>query len=183
MQPWATLIAMGHKRLETRSCKFHHEGWVCITSSKKMPLENRALAEDAMFQQALKRRPDDLPLGSVVGIVKMHECIPTEKLAGVPVGGKWAVSGTRFIDGIKQPSEITVGVNEHHYGNFLPGRQAIRLTDAHEFDQPVECRGKLSIWEDTHLEAKIISQLETQMENQPDGVTKMLLEIFKNQTT
>ena len=42
-QPWATLIAVGAKQIETRSWKTDYRGPLAIHASKNMPVKNRSL--------------------------------------------------------------------------------------------------------------------------------------------
>ena len=90
-QPWATLMASGAKRIETRSYQPHglREGQlVAIHAAKHWTAQERALcAEDPFFRRYLtlaERRGlwngAHPPLGGIVAIARFHHAEPTEAL-------------------------------------------------------------------------------------------------------
>src|SRR5690349_19214533 len=99
-EPWATLMALGHKRVETRSWYTSHRGPLLICASKRRNV--RELAElfskgrqeagkDSPFTLAL-RRPEDrvvadivnrLAFGMAVAVVDLVDCCPTAALEDV----------------------------------------------------------------------------------------------------
>lgn len=81
-QPWATLVAIGAKRIETRSWWTAYRGLLAIHASKTFGATNRALCHQEPFRSALLaggvERLSDLPLGAVV-------CFPRETQFGSPL--------------------------------------------------------------------------------------------------
>lgn len=81
-QPWATLMAIGAKRIETRSWPIRFRGWFAIHAAKGFPDECRLLCYREPFAQALAaaryNAPDDLPLGKVLAVTELKECLRTE---------------------------------------------------------------------------------------------------------
>lgn len=89
LQPWATLIDVGAKTIETRSWPTSYRGLVAIHASKGFPGECRELCEDEPFRGALirgglpceSRAPgayfvvaDDIPRGVVLCICRVVDC-------------------------------------------------------------------------------------------------------------
>lgn len=87
-QPWATLLSLGIKTIETRSWDTRERGWLAIHAAKHWNQEAvdlcRILPE---FRNALNgagfdvdtwtRRTTELPLGAIVGIGRLTGCFST----------------------------------------------------------------------------------------------------------
>lgn len=61
-QPWATLVALGVKSIETRSWTTSHRGPIAIHAARTMPREARMAAYDPIRRrgrQGLWEVPDD----------------------------------------------------------------------------------------------------------------------------
>ncbi len=107
-QPWATLIALGEKRFETRSWQTKYRGPIAIHAGKTMDKE---YCEYPPIKRALQRhgiKNEDLPLGVVVATAELVEChlIPNElSAAGMEFGKK--------LEG-----------DELYFGDFMDGRYA-----------------------------------------------------------
>lgn len=105
-QPWASLVAAGHKRVETRSWRSNYRGPVAIHAAKGMPAEAK---EFARLQRALERIPSPIPCGAIVATATLIGCRPTEDVApqvgGVEIElgdytpGRWAW----FLDRLAGP--------------------------------------------------------------------------------
>jgi hypothetical protein len=119
-QPWASLVALGHKRVETRSWPTRYRGLLAIHASKGFP----GWAQDfAAEERAPGRVPARLPLGAVLCVVQLCSVVPTEEAEG-------RVSGL-----------------ERHLGDYSPGRYAWMLRLVEVFDEPVPARGSLGLWD------------------------------------
>lgn len=93
-QPWATLVAVGAKEIETRSWPTSHRGPLLIHAAKRQSKsELEELLEYPEFERALEfyRTPEDsrltvdhildlMPFGAIVGKVEMVDCVKTEDL-------------------------------------------------------------------------------------------------------
>lgn len=76
-QPWATLIALGVKRVEYRSWPTSYRGPLAIASSKAFPKHRRDDCDIPWVKKALRKRGltlDDLPRGKVLCITKLVGC-------------------------------------------------------------------------------------------------------------
>ncbi len=127
-QPWAQLVVLGSKRVETRSWPTKYRGEIAIHASKGFPALSRALChEHPTYRWALSElwEPDNLPLGSIIGIVEITDCLPTEKADDI-------------------------GLYSHHaewaFGDYGAGRYMWLLSNPVMWDTPIPCKGALKIW-------------------------------------
>ena len=119
-QPWATLVALGHKKIETRSWGTRYRGPIAIHAAKGFPAKAR---EFASREASLGRCPQRIPLASVIAKAKLVEVYRTEDIV-------LAISGL-----------------ERHLGDFSFGRFAWMLEDVEAFAEPIGARGALGLWE------------------------------------
>src|SRR5690349_2749355 len=77
MQPWATLVVLGAKQLETRSWTTAYRGPLLIHASR-----SKAGKEVAALPSFLKYIPDftALPFGAVIGQAELVDVVRTESL-------------------------------------------------------------------------------------------------------
>ena len=117
-QPWATLIMQGDKRFEFRSWKTKYRGELLIHAGK-------GVDKEAMKRLA-KYVPEDLPSGKILGKVKLVDCVPMSQ---------------EFKELLlKENNEIyTKSSFQENYG--------WQVTDVEVFDEPIEAKGKLSLWD------------------------------------
>jgi len=69
-QPWASLVALGHKRVENRGRNVTHRGPLAIHAGKQTDPAGFALAEQLGIQL-----PDDLPAGAIVAVTDLADCV------------------------------------------------------------------------------------------------------------
>lgn len=126
MQPFATLVAIGAKRIETRAWATTWRGPLAIHASARFPPATRALCAQGPFAAALAQagihNPAGLPLGAVVAVCRLADC--------------------RRITGGDRPPEP-----EASFGDYTPGRWAWVLDDVVMLTAPVPARGRLGLWE------------------------------------
>ena len=121
-QPWATLVAIGAKRIETRSFPAHRLGLkigqrIAIHATKT-PRE-LWICEEEPFCEYVKAA--DLPLGAIVATATLEGWteIVEEKAAKLADG--WP--------------------HEYAFGDYSPGRWAWRLGDVRQLPSPVPFTG------------------------------------------
>jgi hypothetical protein len=126
MQPWATLIAAGAKRVETRSWATAYRGPLAIHASARLPAATRMLFAQEPFASAFREagilRPEDFPLGKVLAVCRLVDC--------------------QRITVESRPEEP-----EASFGDYTPGRWAWLLEDVEVLRGPVAARGRLGLWE------------------------------------
>lgn len=119
-QPYATAIALGLKRFETRGWATKHRCMIAIHAATAMPTWAK---EFAATEVALGRIPSRLPLGAVVCIADLVEVVP---------------SAVAFLD---------TDAIERLYGDFSAGRFAWRLDNIQVLVEPCFVKGRQGIWE------------------------------------
>jgi hypothetical protein len=125
LQPWATLIALGIKRIETRSWHTSYRGRLAIHASAGRPPSFFDLCHGEPFRTMLLRSPwTRPPRGVILGTALLRDCVRVEEL------------------NLDQLSET-----ERSFGNFAPGRWAWLLADAQPLEQLIPLRGRLGLFE------------------------------------
>jgi hypothetical protein len=133
-QPWASLVACAEKRIETRSWPTKFRGLVAIHAAKGFPRDARALTRTHPFQSALRRadvwtgEDGALPLGAVVGVVRLTDC--------------W-----RFGDLDDVFSGHAHAQHEAAFGDFTEGRYGFALAEIVALPRPIPARGALGFWQ------------------------------------
>ncbi len=121
LQPWASLISVGAKEIETRSWATN---CLAIHASKRYPKDLQELAKQEQFYSAL--RPDgnyqypELHLGCIIAVCQLVDC--------------------QRINSDELPPEP-----EASFGDYTPGRYAWLLTDVKRIT-PVAVKGQLGLW-------------------------------------
>lgn len=88
-QPWASLIASGAKKIETRSWPTYYRGPLLIHAAKrKNKTEFTALGQHPGFCAALNTEwpwgydaIEKLPFGALIAVVDLVNCLPVEKIS------------------------------------------------------------------------------------------------------
>ena len=139
-QPWATLLASGVKRYETRSWPTSHRGIIAIHAGKKWDDEILRECLSGPLAAALCAadvEPASLPRGAFVGVAEVVACVPT--------------------GGAVQPCGL-----EEAVGDWTPGRFVWDCNNAVLFAEPIPARGFQGIWNVTpEQEAQIAAALAT----------------------
>ncbi|MEP6616589.1 MAG: ASCH domain-containing protein [Ginsengibacter sp.] len=129
LQPWATLVVLGLKQIETRSWSTAHRGTLLIHASK-----GRAGEIFAHGQPFKKSIPDfrQLPFGFIIGRVTLTDV--------VRIG-----TGNLFNTTDEMMNKLTM--EEKAFGDYTAGRFAWMLEDPVVFKNPIGARGSLTLWE------------------------------------
>jgi hypothetical protein len=136
-QPFATLLTISAKRVETRSWRpagLHPGDWVAIHAARQWWRGGIELAETEPFAAALGQAhraglavptdPRDLPRGCVLAVARYTRCIPSE-------GGDVAA----------------LPEQERAFGVYGPGRWGWVFGAVRPLRQPIPARGALGLWE------------------------------------
>lgn len=122
-QPWATLVALGHKQVETRCWRTSYRGPLAIHAAKGFP---KAAVEFAQVERSLGRLPSRIPRGAIVATCRLVDIRPTIEAA------------------------LTLSALERHLGDYGDGRWAWFLDEIVPLIEPIPAKGALSLWEWTH---------------------------------
>ena len=128
-QPWATLVALGAKRYETRSWATRYRGLIAIHASQGLPGYAREVCTGTPFLDVLLGagygHVNELPRGAILAICRIARCVPVTVL-------------DLEVDKLSD--------DEIDFGDYTPGRYAWQLTDLHRLAVPIPCKGALGLW-------------------------------------
>ncbi len=130
-QPYASLVALGFKTIETRSRATKYRGPLAIHSSSRFPGRYKLLLYTNPIIRgifaSLKLGPEDLPLGAVPCSVMLHDCLEAE-------------TSLARVSGMQRQVEAACG-------DFSRGRFGWILGSPIVFAPPVPAKGALRLWE------------------------------------
>ena len=132
-QPWASLIIMGYKQIETRTRDTKYRGTIGIHAGLSMPCR---IGERVMFGEFEVERdrsglllrsarlswPYRLPMGEIIGTVNVFETRPT-------------------ASGECHPDDMNLAL-----GDFAPGRWAWSLNCPQRLSPGIPAKGALGFW-------------------------------------
>jgi hypothetical protein len=164
-QPWASLIALGVKTIETRSWSAPTSlvgQRIAIHAAAKRPTKHGVIGDHRYdrYDDEWYMRPRDqrylnhwgyLPLGAIVATARLARCVPMASQSDCPgppckghprhvcidpQGGDESVLDVTHLHDIAR--NITA---QRPYGDFRPGRFAWMLEDVQRLDEPVPFKG------------------------------------------
>ena len=137
-QPWASLVAVGAKKIETRSWSTNYRGPLAIHAAKKWNLELSSMLAMWHVQNGLAPlvgkpldlsrelwsgvKEEHLPRGAVIAICKLVDCIPTDDLTQKQIG------------------------TDKPFGDFSLGRFGWLLEDVQLLPEPIPETGHQGLW-------------------------------------
>jgi hypothetical protein len=153
LQPWATLVVIGAKKIETRSWNTKYRGELLIHASKNYE-KGRSIAMEPPFRQympSIGKKPkgynegagfydwNALPFGAIIGKVNLVDtCKTTDiilmKECNIPI----KVNGNNIPD--EWEKEIA-------FGDYSKGRYGWLFSDPVQFAVPISAKGSLSLWD------------------------------------
>jgi hypothetical protein len=123
-QPWATLMAMGWKRIETRSWSTNFRGWIAIHAAMGFPPAARALCAREPFAETLflcgHAGRDHLPRGQILAVVEVVGC--------------------------RRASHVGVHALELAFGDYSTGRWCFLTAGVRRLREPLIVKGAQRIW-------------------------------------
>lgn len=149
-QPYATLVAIRVKRLETRSWRTGYRGPLAIHAAQGLKpvggfLGFKKLCWSEPFRTALKQGgawPEDtdlppLPLGAIVAICELRDV----RIIGVELNGVPTIAADDML------TATPIQGNELAFGNYAAGRYAWLLANVRALPEPIRVPGQLGLWE------------------------------------
>ncbi len=140
-QPWADLVALGAKRIETRSWSTSYRGLLAIHAATGLgPVGGKAglreICRRPAFAHALRFMPAEygkdtppLALGVIVAVARLAKIKATSMALRAEVMAQ------------------TITPNEIEFGDYSNGRFAWYLNNIHPVPMGVKCKGALGLWE------------------------------------
>jgi hypothetical protein len=154
--PWGTAVAVGAKKVETRSWAAPERHWehpIAIHVSGTLTAQAKAVCEEEPFYRVLEsagyswttRRGFgwDLPLKRIIAVA-------------------WLERVQRIT------STCMVDEYERIFGNYTPGRYAWKFAAVYRLKQPVEATGRLGLWQWTPPVA-FWDEIQEQLDVLPQG--------------
>lgn len=131
LQPWATLVAIGAKRIETRSWATKYRGPLAIHASKGVKAFIKKLIWTEPFHTVLAKAGFklcfgadwNLPLGKIIATCNLADVIPITP---------------EFVASLSE--------QEKAFGDYTPGRFAWILEDVKKLPEPIPAKGQLGLW-------------------------------------
>jgi len=132
-QPWATAVAIGAKRIETRSWSTSYRGPLAIHAAKGFPGWAKRFSCEWLIKREMKRgspalaftaglAAQMLPTGVVLATCHLADCIPTTRVG-------------------------EISEEERELGDYAPGRFAWVLRDIVRLPEPIAAKGALGLWQ------------------------------------
>jgi activating signal cointegrator 1 len=156
-QPMATLIAIGAKRIETRSWATKYRGPLLIHAAQGLgPVGGVRGLRDLAYGRAIFRqvlcaglKPMNenptarellsmLPFGAIVAVVELDACWPIvddEEYETTVSDGVFEFSNWHKVPKYELP-----------FGNYTPGRYAWLLANVERLPVPIQARGRQGLW-------------------------------------
>lgn len=140
LQPWASLVIMGYKRIETRSWNTKHRGELLIHASAGKKAEYRSLMLD--FQQQFYKlqlpKYESLPFGAIIGKVNLLHTVKSE----------FCFEGNEFeLSKDDKPYKFELTEQELAFGDYRMNRYGWLLGNPVQFAKPIPAKGALGLWE------------------------------------
>ncbi len=149
-QPWATLIAIGAKKIETRSWQTRYRGPLAIHAAKTFTPQDVAWSQTDPFKSVLASAGytefSQLPRGSIIATCNLVSICGTYEFGWGEVREPYrrrtfptVFNGT--------PYKFDLSDQEESFGDYSIGRAAWLLADVQKLPKPVPARGALGLWE------------------------------------
>lgn len=159
-QPYATLVALGAKRIETRSWRTHYSGPLAIHAAVSLgPIGGMhglwEVCSREPFESVLRaagfRNIAELPRGAIVAVCDLISVVSTtQALEGIHWTG---TDGTIYDEHVAD--------QERAFGDYTPGRYAWLLANMRELPAPIPSRGALGLWD---VPAAIATQIRQMLD-------------------
>jgi hypothetical protein len=146
-QPWATLVAISAKEMETRGrWLYTHRGELAIHAAKRWTRDLAALCELEPFRsvltaEALKHWPDIPGDRAVEGRKALHQYLRhAGRPKGLPLG---SVVARTLLNNVFRTEKVLplISEQERAFGDYSPGRRAIELGPTVALPSPIPYRG------------------------------------------
>lgn len=122
IQPWATLIILGEKKIETRSWSTNLRGEIVIHAGRKI---DKSVFEKPYYHEVFQKygiTPDNIITSSIIGKCKILDVKKTEDIVNI------------------------ITEKERAFGNYEPERYGWILGDFEAIEPIKGVRGMLGLW-------------------------------------
>lgn len=134
-QPWASLVCLGAKKIETRSWYTSYRGPLLIHASKSYPKWAKDFTHREPFYSALRPHGNyaypELVCGQIIGMCSVKDCVSTESIRDL-------------------------SHTESAFGDYSANRYAWILEDGHFLPHSIPAKGSLGLWPVEWDEARLV---------------------------
>lgn len=141
-QPWASLVATGHKEIETRSWSTKFRGEIAIHSAAKLPPKwlgasrhYRPFRDELADALNVRRDCDDRGGMHVDSAVN-----------ALPFGSVLCIARLVAVEEITADVRQAITDKELIFGNYEDGRYAWFFEMGEVFDEPIPAKGNRMLW-------------------------------------
>lgn len=149
-QPWATLVALGAKRIETRSWATKYRGPLLIHAAAGLgPVGGAIGLHDLCWTEPFRstllaaaiKGVADFPRGAIVARCELRDCCKVYHHThnGQPAAPLLISADTSRADPLPGEPELS-------FGDYTPGRYAWLLSDVQALPTPIPAKGQLGLW-------------------------------------
>ena len=138
-QPWATLVATGHKLIETRSWYTKYRGQLAIHAAKGFPEWARGMCYGKPFQSALGDYdfdPVTLPVGMIIATCELVDVVQMNELHVFPACQGYGCKRQYW----------KLDEKERAFGDYQVGRYMWLLANVKKLNKPITAKGALGLW-------------------------------------
>ena len=142
-QPWATLVAIGAKKIETRSWNTNYRGPLAIHAGKntKFIKGDEAVLDEEPFYSILMEDSvwhlEIMPLGCIVATCNLVHVKEMNELHVFPACKSYAYKGREWL----------LNKQERSFGYYAVGRFMWLLDDVIMLPKPIPAKGSMGFWE------------------------------------
>jgi hypothetical protein len=169
-QPWASLVALNIKTIETRSWATKYRGRLAVHAAKRVPKladweaatgwwvdegpslhrAGTTLGNGMVDYSGVSAEHYRLPLGAIVATCELVDCVPI-----IGPGRSYTKDDyphlKRYGDGVlgicrEMGAQAEWVTDQRPYGDYSPGRFAWLLADIKPLDVPVPVQGHQGLW-------------------------------------
>ena len=143
-QPWASLIARGHKTTETRGRPAPQSlvgSRIAIHAARRRPRRNEWNDQVA---EAVEGR--NLPLGVIVATARVDGCVRVLSAGFASISEPADPGKVWVVDRFGQEHRDAHRMNSDPYGDYSEGRWIWLLSRVRPVEPPIEATGKQGIW-------------------------------------
>jgi len=144
-QPWASLIAVGAKMIETRSWATNYRGEVAIHAAKHSP---GVSFDDDVARRVIDALGANLNLSYVEGaILATAHLVVCERIKPMPTDGpKHNDSPGVLLEDEHSYGWVCEYTDEYAFGDYTPGRFAWIMRCITALKEPIPCTGAQGLW-------------------------------------
>jgi hypothetical protein len=155
-QPWATLVAIGAKRIETRSWSTNYRGPLAIHAAKGFPKWAQEICFTEPFATTLRnagflhtkphsrygkfwKETIDLPRAAIVATCDLVTSLPVERF-------RECMAKDVEVRSKNDPNFYWISHEESAFGDYFYGRRGWILANVKMLETPIPAKGALGLW-------------------------------------